>query len=102
MYLCEKTKFEKVLFVILIIDGIGLFGCALYRIFAKYFSNVPSYLITIYYSNSGNSSGIRYTDHKTKPEIEKVIREKLRKVGLLSQLAIIRVELSTRPAEKDL
>jgi hypothetical protein len=63
---------------------------------------VPSYLIVIYYTHGGNSRGIRYTDLKTVPEIQEAVRIKMREAGKLDLVAAIRVELATRPAEKNL
>jgi hypothetical protein len=59
-------------------------------------------VITIYYSNGGSSTGIRYTELTDIKEIKEIIREKLREVGMLNILAVINVTPSALPAEKEL
>ena len=63
---------------------------------------MPSYKITVIPISGKSTTGIRYTDLTDKEKIQAVVREKLRKAGKLDTLAFIQVELSTKPAEKNL
>ncbi len=65
-------------------------------------SIVPSYLIVIYYTNGGNSSGIRYTDLTNIEEIQNVVRKKMRDAGKLDLIAYIYVKPSNKAAEREL
>ena len=63
---------------------------------------MPSYLIVIYYTNGGNSSGIRYSNLATTEQVQDAVREKMRESGKLGIVAYIYVTLTNKLAEKDL
>jgi hypothetical protein len=63
---------------------------------------MPSYLIKIIRISGKGESGLRHTELTSIEEIQKIVREKLRKAGKIDTLAFIQVTLSTKPAEKNL